>query len=127
VWAAEEYDALALFDGETGEQAMKGAFAVFMCHQGRDDELCAGWVGCHDMPENLALRVVASSIPVDWDAVFGYQSPVPLFGSGAEAAQHGKRDIGDPSWEAMDAVEKIMTVRELRGKPVRFPDEENDE
>lgn len=111
VWAAGEYDKLLSFDGTTAEQAMKGAFGVFMCHQ-RDDRLCAGWVGCHDMRHNLAIRMPGAS--VDRDACLAYESPVPLFGSGAEAAEHGKREIKSPSPEAVGTIEKVMRIRGVR-------------
>jgi hypothetical protein len=52
IWAAEEYDKLPLYDGETFEQAPH----LFMCHQ-RDGSLCGGWLACHDPHELLALRL----------------------------------------------------------------------
>ncbi len=117
IWAPEEYAKLPPYDGETGQQAEAGAFRLFTCHQG-DEMLCAGWVGCHDMAESLAVRLHWRKI--DADAVFGYTSPVPLFGSGAEAAAHGLRDASAVSAAADAAIGKIERVRALRGSPVKY-------
>lgn len=115
VWAAGEYEKLRGYDGETFEQTETG---VFMCHQGAG-EVCAGWAGVHGHQESLALRLAIVRDPdVDVPAVLGYTSPVPLFASGAEAADHGEREIGQPSPEAVAVTEKVTRVRELRGKPV---------
>ena len=83
VWAKEEYDKLPLYDGSIIEQAMKGGIARFDCHQ-RDGHLCAGWVGVHG-PNSLSLRLLYLNNRLD-PSVFDYESPVPLFASGAEAA-----------------------------------------
>lgn len=115
IWHQEEYDKLRQFDGSTAEQALAGAVRVFMCHQ-VGGELCAGWVGCHDMGETLAIRVQARDID---PSVFEYRSPVPLFASGAEAAEHGLRDIARPGPAALAAQAKIARLRKLRGRPLR--------
>lgn len=93
LWNEAEYAKLPAYDGETGEQALAGALGTFHCHTD-PDLLCAGWVACHDMAENFGLRfeAIATRTPVD-PAVYDYQSPVPVFASGAEAAAHGMRDI----------------------------------
>ena len=115
IWSPGEYVKLTQYDGDFGAQAAAGATAVFMCHQG-SGELCAGWCGCHDMFGTLAARINASQLdPAVWD----YVSPVPLFGSGAEAAAHGLRDIASPSPRAAAAIHKIERVRAARGHPVR--------
>jgi len=108
VWAAEEYAKLPGFDGETWEQAAAGAFASFCCHSS-PDRLCAGWAGCHDMGESLALRLARRQVEVD-PAVYGYVSPVPLFASGAEAAAHGMRDLHEPGPAAVRAAGKLRRV-----------------
>lgn len=120
VWAESEYAKLETYDGDTGEQGMKGALGVFLCHQGKQ-EVCAGWAAVHGSEASLALRVAHILDPdVDVDAVLGYFSPVPVFGSGHEAAEHGRQGIETPSDEARTAVRKIGKVRELRGKPVNW-------
>jgi hypothetical protein len=106
VWAAIEYEKLPLYDGDTGEQAEAMAFSLFHCHSS-PRRLCAGWVGCHDMDENLAMRLHHRTVD---PAVYDYQCPVPLFGSGAEAAAHGMRDLEDPSPEAQAAAKKLTWV-----------------
>jgi hypothetical protein len=123
LWAQNEYDRLPAYDGETGEQAMKCAFGVFMCHQ-RDGNLCAGWVGCHDMAQNLAVRVHAGDL--DLDAVLDYVSPVPLFSSGAAAAEHGKRDLAAPGEDAKRKAKMLLRLaaRKARGE---FPAGEDDD
>jgi hypothetical protein len=113
LWSAEEYDKLPRFDGSIADQAMAGATAAFFCHQ-QDGNLCAGWVGCHDMYETLAIRLHPG---VDRDAVVGYQSPVPLFASGAEAAEHGKREINTPGAEARRKISQLVRQQERRGSP----------
>jgi hypothetical protein len=107
IWAAGEYDKLPLYDGTTIEQAMSGALGIFACHSA-PGKLCAGWAGCHDMDENLAIRMHASE--VDVDATCAYISPVPLFSTGAEAAAHGKRDIEAPSQAARRKSRQLLRV-----------------
>jgi hypothetical protein len=103
VWSDDEYDKLPPYDRETAEQP----FAAFFCHQ-QDGRLCAGWVAVHDMLECLAFRIAAAMISEDdADAIIDYTTDVPLFGSGQEACDHGKREILNPSLEARKTVEKI--------------------
>lgn len=114
IWDASEYEKLPLYDAETMYQPP----AVFQCHQTKRDgrlcRICAGWAGCHDRNELLALRIAVSSgaiSPETHQATIEYRSPVPLFASGAEAAAHGMRDIENPSEAAARAVSKILRVR----------------
>lgn len=122
IWAATDYAKLPKYDGTTGEQAEAGAFGAFMCHQ-TDGHLCSGWVACHDMDENLSIRMDPD---VDQRACWDYTTDVPVFASGAEAAAHGLRDLKNPGPQAVEAVRKIITVRDRRGTPVRFPEEEEE-
>ena len=122
VWAAEEYDKLPSYDGPIHEQAMAGGTAPFGCHQA-DGHLCSGWVAHRDPAELLAVRLGLLNGSVD-PATLDYTTDVPLFGSGAEAAAHGKRDIDAPSAAARDTVRKVVTVRAVRGEPVRFHGED---
>jgi hypothetical protein len=109
LWAEEEYDKLPAYDGETFEQPME----LFMCHQ-QDGTLCAGWVAYDDPTNLLALRLGAASGIVD-ECVFDYTTTVPLFPSGAAAAEHGKRDIETPGSRAERAIDKLVRSREVRG------------
>ena len=102
LWHSDEYDKLPEYDGSIAEQAMNGATSVFMCHQ-QDGRLCAGWVATHKS-ELLALRIRASDIDA---SVWDYESPVPVFSSGKDASDHGKRDIVEPSVAAVSAI-KIL-------------------
>lgn len=101
VWSAAEYDKLAEYDKETGWQPPGG----FSCHA-TPEVYCHGWAVVHgrqeDTREVLAFRIWGppeNGIPPEG---------VPLFSSGAEAAEHGKRDIEHPSEEAKDVVARLM-------------------
>ena len=103
VWHDDEYAKLPAYDGETFEQPM----ALFMCHQ-QDGRLCAGWVGCHDMTQSMAMRLVRLDSQVA-DDVFGYVSPVPLWESGQAAAEHGMQPKND---KAERIVQKLLSRRD---------------
>jgi len=109
VWSADEYAKLRDYDNETYDQPL----GVFQCHQSgpqdRAARLCAGWVGCHGQ-ELLALRVGVASGQLD-ASVMAYETDVPLFASGAEAAEHGECDIEEPGEAALDLVAKIAASR----------------
>jgi Family of unknown function (DUF6283) len=110
IWAASEYDKLPDYDGTVPEQAMAGATALFHCHS-QPARLCAGWAGCHDMGSTLAVRVHHRDID---PAVYEYVSPVPLFGSGAEAAEHGKRDLPAPGPAAVRKARQLLRLQGAR-------------
>jgi hypothetical protein len=113
VWAAEEYVKLPQYDGDIASQARAGASGLFMCHLD-DGSLCAGWVGCHDMAESLAVRLHAEQLDVD--EVLDYVSPVPLFDSGAAAAAHGLRDVTCPGAAAQRMAEGLLRLRNGRSE-----------
>jgi hypothetical protein len=105
VWAEEEYDKLPAFDLPTHLQP----FRAFFCHQ-QDGRLCAGWVGCHDMEDSLGLRMAVSMglvTPEAFEVACNYTTDVPLWESGAVAAEHGKREINAPSDKATRTVAKL--------------------
>lgn len=110
IWAPEEYAKLPGYDGDIPDQLAADATRLFHCHQ-RTGELCAGWAGCHDMYSNLAVRLHAADID---PAIFGYRSPVPLFGSGREAAEHGMRDLEAPGPEAERKIKSLLRQRARR-------------
>jgi len=108
LWDASEYDKLPDYDNETGAQP----FTVFLCHQ-QDGRVCAGWAGCHDGLHLLGLRVAVSigeMSETERDATIAYQSPVPLFATGAEAAAHGMVDIAAPGLVARRAAAKLRRL-----------------
>lgn len=115
VWAAHEYEKLKGYDAETPYQPP----GIFQCHQssGPDSDqarLCAGWVGCHGNGL-LALRLAASFGAMDPEeliATLEYETKVPLFNSGAEAAEHGERDIECPSDKAARVIDKVIARRD---------------
>jgi hypothetical protein len=115
VWTEEEYEKLRKYDGDIFDQAVAGAHGLFSCHQA-DGKLCAGWAGCHDMHNMFATRLHAGQLD---ESVWDYTSPVPLFASGNEAADHGETEIENPSVAARSVIRKITKLRGLRGKPVK--------
>jgi hypothetical protein len=100
VWDASEYDKLARYDAETFAQP----FGAFHCHAA-PELLCHGWVVVHarqvDEHEPMAFRI----FNID---PTGVRERVPLFGSGTEAAEHGKREIEHPSEEACRIVAHLL-------------------
>jgi hypothetical protein len=106
VWAAPEYAKLPEYDKPTGEQPM----GLFHCHQ-QDGRLCAGWVAVHDMDHALAIRMAQSMhwlSPDVIDAVLDYDTDVPLWASGQEAAEHGLAEIEEISWEARRKIDRLL-------------------
>lgn len=112
VWAEEEYRKLPPYDAETGLQPV----GVFMCHQ-QDGRVCAGWAACHDMDENLGLRIAVADDRMTVEvatAICDYTTPVPVFESGAAAATHGLRDLEAPGDDAAAVMRKVTR---RRGRP----------
>lgn len=114
LWAEEEYAKLERYDNETLDQPT----AVFLCHQNDKNStkrrVCAGWAGCHDGDNLLALRVAEINGRITSEtaqAVVDYVSPVPLFDSGAEAAEHGRTEIEFPGERARAAIAKVSRKR----------------
>lgn len=105
IWDKTEYEKLPRYDGSILDQVLSDAGGLFMCHQ-QNGHLCSGWVGCHDMRDNLAVRLQQ----VD-PSTFDYESPVALFASGAEAAAHGMSEIDEPGRRARTAIDKIQRRR----------------
>lgn len=114
VWDRSEYEKLPAFDLDTPFQPA----AVFLCHllgAGDRARICAGWAGCHDLDHSLGLRVAVSSgqlSPEDYVATRDYQTEVPLFGSGREAAAHGMAEYDRPGPHAAQAIHKIRRAQE---------------
>lgn len=109
IWAADQYDKLPGYDRDLPLQPA----GMFLCHQ-TDGRICAGWVGCHDMRNNLAVRMASLREDLDaetLDAVLDYMTPVALFPSGTQAAEHGKRDLLVPDGRAQQAISKIVRRR----------------
>lgn len=108
VWSEEEYAKLPPYDGPTWEQPP----AVFMCHQ-QDGRICAGWAGCHDMYESMGLRLAVSfgMTEADYQATLDYESPTPLFESGAAAAAHGRAEVEAPGEAAGRVIARLLRRR----------------
>jgi len=111
IWDESEYVKLPRYDLDTWEQIEAGAHrGFFYCHQ-QDGRLCAGWVGCHDMATNAAMRIGVSSgwiSPENYEEVCDYETPVPLFDSGQEAHDHGMAEYHEPSPAARKRVAKLI-------------------
>jgi hypothetical protein len=104
IWDASEYDKLPKFDGEIIDQLAAGALGLFLCHQ-KDGNLCAGWVACHGAGNLLALRMHGSAVA---DEVWDYETSVPVFASGAEAATHGRREIAQPGERSRRMIARLV-------------------
>lgn len=106
VWSADQYRLLPGYDQPTWGQPTR----AFMCHRATG-HLCAGWVGCHDMEENLALRLSVARGEISpnlYALILAYRSPVELFASGAQACAHGLTDIDNPGPAAQALAAKIL-------------------
>lgn len=115
VWSEGEYSKLPEYDRPTWGQPP----TIFHCHTA-PDLACSGWVAVFDMTESLGLRIAVSmGLVTDPGVFYDYTTKVAMFSSGAEAAEHGMRDIENPSPEAMAAVRKIAQQR-ARKNPVRY-------
>lgn len=99
VWAANEYDKLAEYDKPTGEQPV-GAFA---CHA-TPEVICHGWAVVHSRQDYAHTLLAFRMFPPEGDIP---PEGAPLFSSGTEAAEHGKRDIEHPSKEALEVCARL--------------------
>lgn len=108
VWDRSEYLRLPRYDFPTWAQPP----GVFLCHQ-QDGKVCAGWAACHDMDENLALRLAAAGgmSREALDAIRDYTTDVALFGAGGEAAAHGLRDLAEPGEDAQALIDRLSRKR----------------
>lgn len=104
VWHEDEYKRLPRYDGEIIDQAINGAVGLFMCHQ-KNGCLCSGWLACHGPDKLLATRLNAGSLDPE---VFSYETKVPVFSSGGEAAEHGMRDINKPGAKAQQVMDRLI-------------------
>lgn len=111
VWVAEEYAKLPAYDRPTMEQPP----GLFLCHQ-QNGRACAGWAGCHDMSQSLAVRFAAiSGVPPETiNTLLDYVSPVPLWPSGAAAAAHGLAAVEAPGDDADRLIGKLVRRRDAR-------------
>lgn len=100
VWRHDEYEKLRPYDNETHAQPP----AAFRCHAS-PDSYCHGWAVTHTNRGHehdlLALRLQPplGGIPIP---------QIPLFSSGNAAADHGQRDIENPSPIAIELAKRIV-------------------
>ncbi|KQO98930.1 DUF6283 family protein [Leifsonia sp. Leaf264] len=109
VWHGEEYAKLPRYDGETFEQPI----AAFMCHHGAGD-VCSGWLGHADPTQLLAVRLGIMHGNLHPDCA-DYTTTVPLFPTGAAAAEHGLAELREPGGRAQDTIDKLVKLRQLKG------------
>lgn len=109
VWHESEYEKLYSYDGEIMDQIANGGTSLFMCHQ-QDGNLCAGWLATHGVDNLIALRLSAGQLK---EEVWSYESPIPVFKSGAEAAEHGMAEITQPGERAQRTVKRLIRKRGL--------------
>lgn len=110
MWAESEYAKLPAYDLDTPNQPHQ----AFFCHQ-QDGRLCAGWIGTHDMDNSLALRLAVlfrTITPDEADRAREYTTDVPLWDSGAQAAEHGIEWIAAPDVDAERIIAKLNRKRE---------------
>lgn len=107
VWDASEYAKLPGYDGQVHEQT---STAVFMCHQ-QDGCACSGWLGHRDPADLLAVRIGVAFGALDASCL-DYNTDVPLFASGQEAADHGTTEIERPGADARAVIDKLVFKRD---------------
>lgn len=107
IWHPDEYEKLLEYDKPVAEQPPQ----AFSCHQGEGD-LCAGWIAYNDPRELLAVRLGVIRGDID-PCTFDYSTDVPLFESGAAAAEHGVREVEAPSDRARKVIDKLVKKRGL--------------
>lgn len=106
IWHADEYAKLIGYDGDTSYQSPEW----FGCHGDEGEHVCAGWLGHRDPADLLAVRIGLINGFLD-HAVLTYRTTVPLFATGAEAAEHGMSGITAPDDRAIEAMAKILARR----------------
>lgn len=100
VWHPDEYARLPSYDNETGDQPA----IPFYCHY-NNGNLCGGWLATHDIDHLLSIRLAISMGFISTD-VYDYETEVPCWSSGEEAAEQGTV-WGEPSDAASKAIARI--------------------
>lgn len=107
IWDESEYEHLRIYDGDIGQQIVRGATSTFHCHSTPED-LCAGWVGTFGPWELAVLRLHSDKLdPSVWD----YETSVALHESGQAAYEHGMARYKAPGDDARQAILKIKRLR----------------
>lgn len=116
VWAKSEYVKLPGYDdGPQGQTE----FAPFLCHHSPaigEEYACRGWLSVHC--QSAAVRLLMYTELVTEEQVFA-KPTVPLFASGAEAAEHGMREIRRPSEAAIAMADKLRLMRKKARRVAR--------
>ncbi len=70
--------------------------------------------------QRQGIAPIRSATSTTFEAAEGYESVVPLFASGGEAADHGQREIDRPGTRARGLIGKIARTRsDLTGPQTR--------
>lgn len=109
VWDESEYEKLPQYDGDIPEQTTT---SIFMCHQ-QDGCICSGWFAHREPTDLLAVRLGLAMGRLD-PSVLDYTTDVPLFESGAAAAEHGMKDIMKPSENAGKVIRKMVRKQNIK-------------
>lgn len=110
VWAPEEYAKLPRYDAETFAQPV----APFFCHS-QDGTLCAGWLGCADPSELLAVRLGVSSGRLDPSAL-DYSTDAPLLTPEAPCSAASVPLPKRPSKGAREVIRKLERAKRIKAK-----------
>lgn len=103
VWDRAEYEKLRGYDDR--ENAATG---VFLCHHGKRDAVCRGWLSVHADSLAVRLAVIFGSIPA---AALSAVVKAPLYASGAEAADAGVRGLKRPGRKARAVIARLLRAR----------------
>ena len=111
VWEESEYQKLYDYDRDTPQQP----HTLFMCHKNNGTSICRGWWDCHG-DQLLGMRLAIAKGLLSPSAMRSMYNDklVPVFDSGEEAAEHGIRDIDDPSPEAIKAMRRIEGAKKRK-------------
>lgn len=69
--------------------------------------MCRGWLDVHPKEHLLSLRLAAGRSMIDPAVIDLPPSGVPVFESGAAAAEHGMTEIEDPGEQALHVINKL--------------------
>lgn len=100
VWHESEYEKLRAYDDNM-------TLDMFLCHT-ESEKLCRGWLSVHS--ESVAVRLLMMRGKVASAEVYA-DPPVPLFGSGNKAADHGQKQIKRPTHHARKMIARLIKSR----------------
>lgn len=108
LWAEHEYEKLPAYD----DGGSPPALGIFLCHHsglGKEETVCRGWLTV--AAESPAARLATLTGAVTNEQRFA-PVDVPLYSSGAEAAEAGLAEIADPGPQARVMIDRLGRKRE---------------